>query len=293
MTTARRDLRSKSAEQPRHQLSTPDMAGINRTVAGKLREYADLLVQQGEGGFRSRAFQKAANAVEALPRGVDEILAAEGRAGLVALPTIGYGIAAAIAEMLATGRWSQLDRLQGEFAPETLFQTIPGIGPRLARRLAEDGHLENLADLEYALHLNDLSIKGIGKRRKRMIADALSERLGQPSQILIARKSVPSVTLLLDVDRTYRERAAADKLRKIAPRRFNPNGEAWLPIMHMRRAGWHFTVHFSNSRLAHELRKTRDWVIVHFQRDGETEGRCTAITETSGPMMRKRVIRGR
>ncbi|GLR53688.1 helix-hairpin-helix domain-containing protein [Shinella yambaruensis] len=293
MTTASRDFRSKSAEKPRHQLSTPDMAGINRTVAGKLREYADLLVQQGEGGFRSRAFQKAGNAVEALPRGVDEILAAEGRAGLVALPTIGYGIAAAIAEMLATGRWSQLDRLQGEFAPETLFQTIPGIGPRLARRLAEDGHLENLADLEYALHLNDLSIKGIGKRRKRMIADALSERLGQPSQILIARKSVPSVTLLLDVDRTYRERAAADKLRKIAPRRFNPNGEAWLPIMHMRRAGWHFTVHFSNSRLAHELRKTRDWVIVHFQRDGETEGRCTAITETSGPMMRKRVIRGR
>ncbi|WP_432343333.1 DNA-binding protein [Shinella yambaruensis] len=293
MTTASRDFRSKSAEKPRHQLSTPDMAGINRTVAGKLREYADLLVQQGEGGFRSRAFQKAGNAVEALPRGVDEILAAEGRAGLVALPTIGYGIAAAIAEMLATGRWSQLDRLQGEFAPETLFQTIPGIGPRLARRLAEDGHLENLADLEYALHLNDLSIKGIGKRRKRMIADALSERLGQPSQILIARKSVPSVTLLLDVDRTYRERAAADKLRKIAPRRFNPNGEAWLPIMHMRRAGWHFTVHFSNSRLAHELRKTRDWVTVHFQRDGETEGRCTAITETSGPMMRKRVIRGR
>ncbi len=293
MTTASRDFRSKSAENPRHQLSTPDMAGINRTVAGKLREYADLLVQQGEGGFRLRAFQKAANAVEALPRGVDEILAAEGRAGLVALPTIGYGIAAAIAEMLATGRWSQLDRLQGEFAPETLFQTIPGIGPRLARRLAEDGHLENLADLEYALHLNDLSIKGIGKRRKRMIADALSERLGQPSQILIARKSVPSVPLLLDVDRTYRERAAADKLRKIAPRRFNPNGEAWLPIMHMRRAGWHFTMHFSNSRLAHELRKTRDWVIVHFQRDGETEGRCTAITETSGPMMGKRVIRGR
>lgn len=262
-------------------------------MAGKFREYADLLIQQGESGFRSRAFQNAANVVDALPRGLDEILAHEGRAGLVAIPAIGYGIAGAIAEMLTTGRWSQLDRLRGELAPETMFRTIPGIGPRLARRLAEDGQLESLEDLESALHLGDLRLKGIGERRKQMIASVLAERLGRPAEIFGGGRPAPPIPLLLAVDQAYREGAAAGKLTKIAPRRFNPKGAAWLPIMHMRRDGWHFTALYSNSRLAHELNKTNDWVIIHFQRHGEAEGRCTVVTETVGAMMGKRVVRGR
>ncbi|WP_246727813.1 hypothetical protein [Chelativorans sp. Marseille-P2723] len=48
-----------------------------------------------------------------LDRPVDEILAHEGRAGLIALPTIGVAIAGAIAEMVTTGHWSQLERLRG------------------------------------------------------------------------------------------------------------------------------------------------------------------------------------
>lgn len=270
----------------------PAMTGINGVVARKLREYADILVRQGESGFRSRAFQRAAAVIETLPRGLDKILADEGREGLVALPTVGYAIAAAIAEILATGRWSQLDRVRGELQPETLFQTIPGIGPRLSRRLAVDAHLESLEDLECALYRDNLNLRGIGKRRKQMIGSALSERIGSSPQKIVAAKSIPVETLLLEIDRTYRERAASGELLKITPRRFNPKGEAWLPIMHMERDGWNFTVLFSNSRLAHELHKTHDWVIIHFQRDGEAEGRCTVVTETSGPMKGKRVVRG-
>jgi hypothetical protein len=40
----------------------------------------------------------------------------------------------------------------------------------------------------------------------------------------------PSVAVLLDVAEEYRRKADAGKLRKIAPKRFNPEGEAWLPI---------------------------------------------------------------
>ena len=42
-------------------------------------------------------------------------------------------------------------------------------------------------------------------------------------------------------------------LTTIAPRRFNPEGKSWLPVMHTRRGAWHFTALFSNTARAHEL----------------------------------------
>ncbi|HXV30563.1 MAG TPA: DNA-binding protein, partial [Sinorhizobium sp.] len=215
------------------------------------------------------------------------------REGLVALPAIGRAIAGAIAEMVATGRWSQLERLRGELTPEALFRSIPGIGERLAHTLAEDGRLESLEDLEHAIHFGDLAVKGIGPRRKRMIAAAIAERLGRPAFARPREPAPPPVSLLLDVDRAYREKAAAGDLRRIAPKRFNPTNEAWLPSMHTRRGDWYFTALHSNTRLAHELGKTRDWVLIYHQRDGEPEGRCVVVTRTRGPKAGERVVRGR
>jgi hypothetical protein len=264
----------------------------NLWVAGRLRDYADLLISQGEGGFRSQAYHRAANVVALLKQPVSEILLREGRTGLIALPAIGPGIAGAIAEMLATGHWSQLERLRGELAPEALFRTVPGIGVKLAHRLAEDARLESLEDLEQAVYFDDPPVKGLGPRRKRMIAAILAERLGRAGFEQAEKAEAPPVNVLLDVDRMYRERAAAGQLRKIAPRRFNRGGEAWLPVMHASREGWHFTALYSNSRLAHELNKTADWVVIHYQRDGAPEGRVTVVTQTRGPTAGQRVVRG-
>ncbi|WP_244748393.1 DNA-binding protein [Mesorhizobium sp. 131-3-5] len=266
----------------------------NIGVAGKFRDFADLLDSQGADGFRARACRRAAEVVSRLERPVSEILAREGRDGLVALPAIGTGLAGAISEIVATGRWSQLERLRGEMEPEALFRSIPGIGPRYAHRLAEDGQLETLEDLENALHSGALHIKGIGHRRKEMLAAALAERLGRVRTTRAYQSHpLPPVSMLLEVDHMYREKAAAGALRKIAPKRFNPKGEAWLPVLHARHDNWHFTAFFSNTRLAHELAKTRDWVVIYFQAEGQPEGRCTVVTETRGPMLGKRVVRGR
>jgi hypothetical protein len=266
----------------------------NIGVAGKFRDFADLLDSQGADGFRARAYRRAADVVSRLERPVGEILAKEGRDGLVALPAIGTGIAGAITEMVATGRWSQLERLRGEMEPEALFRSIPGIGPRYAHRLAEDGQFETLEDLENALHSGALHIKGIGHRRKEMLGAALAERLGRVRlRTTHQSQPLPPVSMLLEVDQMYREKAAAGALRKIAPKRFNPKGEAWLPVLHARHDNWHFTAFFSNTRLAHELAKTHDWVVISFQGEGQPEGRCTVVTETRGPMLGKRVVRGR
>jgi putative hydrolase len=82
-------------------------------------------------------------------------------------------------------------------------------------------------------------------------------------------------------------------LPKIAPRRFNPSGEAWLPILHTERGEWHFTALFSNTARAHELGRNRDWVVIYFHEDSGPEGQRTVVTETRGPAAGQRVVRGR
>jgi hypothetical protein len=126
-----------------------------------------------------------------------------------------------------------------------------------------------------------------------MITAVLAQML-QTRPVRIRRPTAePGVELLLDVDREYRERAAKGKLRKIAPRRFNPSGEAWLPILHTQRDDWHFTALFSNTAQAHDLGKTDDWVVLYFHTDHGPEAQSTVVTETSGPMEGYRVVRGR
>lgn len=279
---------------PRRDL--PRGAEANAALAARLRDYADLLEAQGEGGFRVAAYLRAADTVAGLDRPAAAILAAQGRAGLMALPGIGASIAAALAEMLATGRWSQLERLRGTLDPEALFRTIPGIGPGLAARLHDALDAETLEALEIAAHDGRLEkVPGVGPRRAELIRLVLAERLGRPRLRRMQRRQPrPPVALLLDVDREYRARAARGELKRIAPRRFNPTGDAWLPILHTRRGDWDLTALHSNTGLAHQLGRTGDWVVIYYHAEATPEGRCTVVTERRpGPLAGRRVVRGR
>ena len=102
---------------------------------------------------------------------------------------------------------------------------------------------------------------------------------------------MPLATLLA-VDAAYLGAAGEGRLRRIAPRRFNPGREAWLPVLHLERDGWSFTAMFSNTARAHALGKTGDWVVVYAERDGD-EDRATVVTESVGPLAGRRVVRGR
>ena len=88
-------------------------------------------------------------------------------------------------------------------------------------------------------------------------------------------------------------RAAAGDLRRIAPRRFNPKGEAWLPIMHARPAGWHLTVLYSNTARAQKLGRTRDGVVIHCHEDDRPETSRTVVTEWRGDLTGRHVVRVR
>jgi DNA polymerase (family X) len=268
---------------------------FNITAARILRDCGELLRQQQANPFRVNAYMHAAQTLESLDIDAREILRRRGTEGLIELPAIGSGIAASIDEIARTGRLARLDRLRGSADPEALFQTVPGIGSELARRIHQHLHADTLEALEIAAHDGRLAtVPGIGARRVAAIRAGLASMLGRaPSRRDQDRPTEPGVDVLLDVDREYREAAAAGRLPLIAPRRFNPESKAWLAILHTSRDGWHFTALFSNTARAHELDRTHDWVVVYFHGDDHSEGQRTVVTETHGPLENARVVRGR
>ena len=267
---------------------------LNLRIARRLEEVAQILEAQGGNPFRVQAYRHAAETLRRLPRPAEEILRQEGEPGLRKLPGIGERLARSIATLLITGRLPMLDRLRGESDSASLLASVPGIGKRLAARLHHDLGIDSLEQLETAAHDGRLrDIAGIGDKRVAGIIDSLSARLGRLRPLRVTRKNAqPSVAEILAVDREYREKATALALPTIAPRRFNPNREAWLPILHSKRGDRHYMALFSNTARAHHMGKTRDWVVLYYDgRDGEEQ--CTVITSQRGPLTGKRIVRGR
>jgi hypothetical protein len=278
---------------------SPASQASNARIAALLRDKAAILEAQNANPFRVNAYRRAADTVAGLDSDVGKLYREAGLEGLIALPHIGEGIAGAIAEILATGRWSQLERLRGTLDPVAAFRAIPGIGPDLARQIHDTLHVDTLEALEAACADGRIeTVPGIGPRRAASIRAALAQLLSRRRVRGVRARAEapqlePTVELLLAVDQEYRDKAAQGKLRTIAPKRFNPEGKAWLPVLQTERGEWHFTALYSNTAKAHELGRTRDWVVVYFYDADHVERQRTIVTEARGPLAGRRVVRGR
>jgi DNA polymerase (family X) len=279
------------------EMSEPRIIVENAAIARRLRRAAELLEQQDATPYRAQAFRRAAATVAGLDESVMEIVDRAGMAGLLALPGIGRSIAAAVTEMVRTGHWDRLDHLTGAVDPEDRFRAVPGIGPILARQIHEHLGIESLEDLEVAAWDGRLeAMPGLGRRRLAALRASLASvlvrtRIRPPPAPMPAEE--PPAALLLDVDQEYRARADEGSLPRIAPKRFNPTHEPWLPILHTARGRWRFTALFSNTRQAHALGKARDWVVIYFHDGDHRERQRTVVTETFGELAGSRVVRGR
>jgi hypothetical protein len=268
----------------------------NKEIALKLREIATLLDEQKANPFRVNAYLSAAKTIEKMAEPVEDLLLREGFSALLEIPGVGEGIARSINEFVVTGRMSRLESLQSGHDPIALFEQIPGIGPRSAHRIIETLHIHSLEALELAAHNGRLKkVPGFSTKKVELVQSWLAHVLGfrrprfEPQQTI----AEPPVDLLLKIDEQYRKKAGAGELPAIAPKRFNPSGEAWLPIMHATRQGWHFTALYSNTARAHQLDRVKDWVVIFFYDERHHEGQHTVVTETRGAAAGRRVVRGR
>jgi len=269
----------------------------NHDLAGVLERIADRLEAREANPFRVGSYRAAALEIRALDVPVWRLREMGGRGALMDIPGVGEGIAGVLDEILDTGRSRLLVRLETEASPEVSFQRLPGVGPTLAARIHDELGVHTLEDLERAAHDGRLArVHGIGRKKAEGIGDALAGILGRRGRRPAGPRGdgceEPPVSLLLEIDATYRREAALDTLPRIAPRRFNPEGRRWLPILHEEREGWELTALFSNTRRAHELGRTGDWVVVYYHRDG-ADGQSTVVTSNARGLEGRRVVRGR
>lgn len=221
----------------------------NDEIKTALLNHARELDRKGFGLFQVRAFRAAAIIIQGLPRPVEELLAAQGRRGLEAVPGIGKSIAYAIDALIRTGELKALR--SPDQPPREQVRSVAGVGHRMAERLKDDLGVDSVSDLREA-DLSPLT----PHQRETINADL--ERVTEPDE--------PEIADLLFVDELFRQ---AGEMGPIT------------------RNGWVFRVRPCASALAFRMEKTRDWVEVRFSRPGR-EGMRLVVSEGGARMVRGR-----
>jgi DNA polymerase (family 10) len=171
----------------------------NEEVAVIFDEMADLLEIEAANPFRVRAYRNAARTIRSLGRELRQMVAAG--EDLTELPGIGKDLAAKIREILTTGHASALDKLHTE-VPASLEELlkIPGLGPKRVKALYLDLHIQNLAQLEEAVHAGKLrELPGFGEKTEQRILGSIGSQQAVEQRVLrhVARQFADALVAYL------------------------------------------------------------------------------------------------
>ena len=141
----------------------------NRDVGKVLREISAYLEMEGV-GFKPRAYEKAAEAVEASEGQVARLFEEGGAKAVATVPGVGKSIAQKIVEFFETGKVEYLEKMKAR-RPLDLMELIAleGVGPKTARALHDALGVSTLADLEKAARA-----RKVRTLRSRAVVSALA-----------------------------------------------------------------------------------------------------------------------
>jgi DNA polymerase (family 10) len=144
----------------------------NAEIADALDELGDLYELDGAVVYRVVAYRQAARSVRDSPRSVEQLVR-EGRA--TELPNVGKTLQEKLAALIETGEIPQAVKLRERFPGELIrFMTIPGLGPKTARKIHDELGLTTLAELREAAATERLrDISGLGPKAEENIVAAL------------------------------------------------------------------------------------------------------------------------
>src|SRR5206468_2914691 len=101
----------------------------NKAIAGILYETADLLEIDRQDSFRIRSYRNAAQAIEALPQQISELIDEPKK--ILEIPGIGKGMLTNMQEMFKEGRLSLHAELLKKYRPSMLdLLKVQGLGPK-------------------------------------------------------------------------------------------------------------------------------------------------------------------
>jgi len=118
---------------------------INKEIANIFNEMADLLELKDENVFRIRAYRRAAQNIETLPRDLSAMSAQE----INGIQGIGKDLAGKIKEFIESHTVKAWEDLKAEF-PEGILDLfrVPGLGPKTVKLLYDELGIRGIDDLE-------------------------------------------------------------------------------------------------------------------------------------------------
>lgn len=122
----------------------------NSEIARVFQDMADLLELKEDNIFKIRAYRRAAQVIEHLPKEMAVML--EQGNDFQKIPGVGEAIAKKSTELITTGKLKAYEDLKAEFPDGiTRLLEIPGIGPKTAHRLATELKISSTEQLEQAI----------------------------------------------------------------------------------------------------------------------------------------------
>ncbi len=152
----------------------------NREIAAVLFNISTILADQHGNPYRIRAYRRAARNLLRATHSVAERAAAGQPLGI---PFLGKSLTAKITALALDGQCDFYDELCGDLpAAEQALLKVPGIGPKLAARIAKDLHAQEADELVLRAASRGLQkVWGIGPKRSAAILAGLSDKQPSPA----------------------------------------------------------------------------------------------------------------
>ncbi len=125
----------------------------NKEIGQKFFQIAKVLeLKNPEDRFRIIAYERAAQRIENYHEDLTSVYKRGGVKELKAIPNVGQSVAEKIEELIKTGKIKYFEEISKEVpVNEVQFIQIPGVGPKMAIKIAHELKARNIDDLEKKL----------------------------------------------------------------------------------------------------------------------------------------------
>ncbi len=147
----------------------------NKAIAGTLFETAALLEIDGQDSFRIRSYRNAAEAIEALPQQISDIIHEPKQ--VLAIPGIGKGMLLNLQEMFKEGRLSLHADLLKKYHPSMLdLLKIQGLGPKTIALIWSAYHVSDVEGVEKLAREGKIrELPRMGEKQEQKLLKAIED----------------------------------------------------------------------------------------------------------------------
>ena len=164
---------------------------LNKQIA-KIFKDMSFLFEMEEISFKPRAYQNAANSLEALAEEAAEIYKREGLVALQKIPDVGRGIAEKIEEDLKTGKIKEHEALKNNMPVDIEeLRGVEGLGPKMIKIIYKKLGVKNLDELYLAAKNGKLrALPRFGEKLENNILNAAEFKIRHKKEDVLSEEAV-------------------------------------------------------------------------------------------------------